>query len=74
MEWLLEAYDYSAEKKILNSVSREVPWKLVEYFSRLKRDSGTEEEREAARYITGQLDSFGVSYQVYEPELYLSLP
>ena len=74
MEWLLEAYDHSAEKKILNSVSREVPWKLVEHFSRLKRDSGTEGEREAARYITGQLDSFGVPYQVYEPELYLSLP
>ena len=74
MEWLLEAYDHSAEKKILNSVSREVPWNLVEHFSQLKRDSGTEGEREAARYITGQLDSFGVSYHVYEPELYLSLP
>ncbi len=74
MEWLLDAYDHSAEKKILNSVSREVPWKLVEYFSQLKRDSGTDGEKEAARYITGQLDSFGIAYQVYEPELYLSLP
>ncbi len=74
MDWLLEAYDHSSEKEILGSVSREVPWKLVEYFSRLKRDSGTEGEREAARYITSQLKSFGVSYQVHEPELYLSLP
>ena len=74
MEWLLDAYDHSSEKELLNSVSREVPWKLVEYFSRLKRDSGTEGEREAARYITSQLESFGIPYQVYEPELYLSLP
>ncbi len=74
MEWLLDAYDHSSEKRILNSVSREVPWKLVEHFSRLKRDSGTEGEREAARYITTQLESFGIPYQVYEPELYLSLP
>jgi len=48
MEWLLEAYDGSYEKQIIDSVSREVPWKLVESFSRLKRDSGTEGEREAA--------------------------
>ena len=74
MEWLLEAYDHSSEKELLNSVSREVPWKLVEHFSRLKRDSGTEGEREAARYITSQLEAFGIPYQVYEPELYLSLP
>ncbi len=47
---------------------------MVEHFSRLKRDSGTEGEREAARYITGQLEFFGIPYQVYEPELYLSLP
>ena len=74
MEWLLDAYDHSTEKELLNSASREVPWKLVEYFSRIKRDSGTEGEKEAARYITSQLESFGIPYQVYEPELYLSLP
>jgi N-acetylated-alpha-linked acidic dipeptidase len=74
MKWLLEAYDQSSEKEILGIVSREVPWKLVERFSRLKRDSGTEGEREAARYITDQLDAHGISYHLYEPELYLSLP
>ena len=74
MEWLLDAYDHSTEKELLNSVSREVPWELVEHFSRIKRDSGTEGEKEAARYITSQLESFGIPYQVYEPELYLSLP
>jgi hypothetical protein len=74
MEWILDAYDRTFEEEMIKSVSREVPWKLVEYFSRLKRDSGTEGEREAARYITSQLKSFGISYQIYEPELYLSLP
>ena len=74
MEWLLEAYDGSYEKQIIDSVSREVPWKLVETFSRLKRDSGTEGEREAARTITDRLSALGIPYQLYEPELYLSLP
>jgi hypothetical protein len=74
MEWLLQAYDSSCEKEMLEAVSREVPWRLVEFFSRLRRDSGTEGEREAARYIASQLGSLGIPYQVYEPELYLSVP
>ncbi len=74
MEWLLKAYDDSFEKQILESVSQETPWKLVEYFSRLRRDSGTEGEKEAARYITSQLESFGIPFKHYEPELYLSVP
>lgn len=74
MKWLIEAYDNSSEKETLETVSQEIPWKLVEYFSQLKRDSGTEGEREAARYITGQLGFLGIPFQVYEPELYLSVP
>jgi len=74
MKWLLEAYDRSFEKEILRTVSQEIPWKLVEHFSHLRRDSGTEGEREAARYLTNQLDAMGIPFQVYEPELYLSLP
>jgi len=74
MEWLLKAYDNSYEKEMLETVSQEIPWKLVEFFSQLRRDSGTEGEREAARYITSQLDSLGIPYKVYEPELYLSVP
>jgi len=74
MEWLLEAYDNSSEKEILRTVSQEIPWKLVEHFSQLRRDSGTEGEREAARYITRQLGSMGIPFQFYEPELYLSVP
>jgi len=74
MKWLIEAYDNSSEREILETVSEEIPWKLVEHFSRLRRDSGTEGEREAAHYITGQLGSLGIPFHVYEPELYLSVP
>lgn len=74
MEWLLEAYDHALEKEMLKAVSQEAPWKLVEYFSRLKRDSGTEGEREAASYIARQLSSMDIPHQVYEPELFLSVP
>jgi hypothetical protein len=74
MEWLLNAYDRSFEKELLGSLSQEVPWKLVETFSRLRRDSGTEGEREAAHYITDQLKSFGIPFKLYEPELLLSVP
>jgi hypothetical protein len=74
MEWLLEAYDDCFEKQILEAVSLEIPWKLVEYFSRLRRDSGTEGEGEAASYITRQLSAMGIQHQIYEPELFLSVP
>jgi N-acetylated-alpha-linked acidic dipeptidase len=74
MEWLLEAYDHSSEKDVLKAVSSKVPWKLVNFFSGLRRDSGTEGEREAARYITGRLGSLGIPFELYEPELYLSVP
>jgi len=46
----------------------------VERFSTLVRVSGSEDKRQAARYIVGRLDHFGVAHQVYEPELLLSVP
>ena len=74
MGWLLKAYDNSFEKEMAEAVSKEIPWQLVEFFSGMKRDSGTEGEREAARYITSQLGSLGIPFHLYEPELYLSVP
>lgn len=52
----------------------DVPWALIERFTTLVRESGSEDEREAARYVTAQLAEFGVPHQVYEPELFLSVP
>jgi len=64
----------SLEEKLLNDLSSEIPWSLIERFSELVRESGSEDEREAARYITSRLDEFAIPYQVYEPKLFLSIP
>ena len=62
------------EAALLETLSPEVPWALVERFSTLVRESGSEDEREAARYIASRLSELGIPYQVYEPELFLSVP
>lgn len=62
------------ESSVIDSISVEEPWALLEEFSDLERVSGTADERRAADYITDQLDGFGVSYERHEPELYISQP
>ncbi len=62
------------EDQFLQDLSSDAPWSLIERFTTLVRESGSEEEREAARYIAQQLDKFGIPYQVYEPDIYLSVP
>lgn len=74
MEWLYQQWDLSAEKEILADVSKEMPWGLVEHFSTLVRESGTEDEWKAARYIVDKLSSWGVEAKLFEPELLISLP
>lgn len=62
------------EERLLGELSSDVPWALVERFSRLERVSSGEGERQAAEYIAARLREFGVEHEVYEPELYLSVP
>lgn len=62
------------EQRIVEDISITEPWSLLETFSELERLSGTADEREAAEYITGKLDSFGVDYDRFDPELYISQP
>jgi len=62
------------EQKIADEISIDEPWALLEEFSTLNRLSGTEDERLAAEYITDRLDGLGVSYEQYDPELYISQP
>lgn len=64
----------SYESQLTESVSIEEPWALLEEFRTLERVSGTEDEQRAAEYLTEQLDSFGVEYNRYDPELYISQP
>ncbi|MGM0717780.1 MAG: M28 family peptidase [Halobacteriota archaeon] len=62
------------DESIVDSVSVGEPWAVVERFADLERVSGTDDEREAATYLTERLDRFGVDHTLFEPELYLSTP
>jgi hypothetical protein len=62
------------EESLLNALSPDTPWALIERFNTLTRESGSDDERKAAEYIAGQLEIFGISHTVYEPELFLSVP
>ncbi|MFC6734993.1 M28 family peptidase, partial [Halolamina salina] len=59
---------------IVDDVSAEEPWSLVERFAELERVSGSEDERAAAAYVTDRLEQFGVDHELFEPSLYLSTP
>lgn len=74
MQTLYRPVSPTVEDVLLEELSLDAPWALIERFSELVRESGSEDEREAARYIAGQLESFGVPHDVYEPELFLSVP
>jgi Iap family predicted aminopeptidase len=62
------------ERDIVDAVSADEPWGVVERFAELERVSGTGDEREAAEYLADRLGSFGVGHEVFHPELYLSTP
>jgi hypothetical protein len=66
--------DLDFERKLIDDMSLDEPWDLIEEFSTLVRISGSHEERQAASYIVDRLQSWGVPHQVFEPELYLSVP
>ena len=62
------------EEELLADVSVDDGWRLIEHFSGLVRESGTDDERAAAGYIVSELERLGVPHRVHEPELYLSRP
>ncbi len=62
------------EQTILNDISANEPWALVETFSKIVRLSGMPEERRAIAYLESRLKALGIPYTLYEPELYVSLP
>jgi N-acetylated-alpha-linked acidic dipeptidase len=66
--------DPNLEQAALKGLSSDVPWALIERFSTLVRESGSEDEWEAARYVCARLEEFGVPFQLHEPELFLSVP
>lgn len=62
------------ERGLVDAVSADEPWALVEEFSELTRVSGSDDEVAAAEYLTDRLDALGVSHERYDPELYISQP
>ncbi len=62
------------EDRVINQISIDEPWKLIEKFSTLVRESGSPDELEAGRYIIERLKHYGIRHQAFEPELYLSIP
>lgn len=62
------------EKQILNSVDKEIPQAVLEKFSKMVRESGSEEERRSAEYLSKYLTQWDIQHTVHTPELYLSLP
>jgi N-acetylated-alpha-linked acidic dipeptidase len=66
--------DPATEKTILDSISIDEPWALVEEIVKYVRLSGTEEERKAFDAIMERLDAWGVPYTLHEPMAFISHP
>ncbi|MFB6243731.1 MAG: M28 family peptidase [Halobaculum sp.] len=62
------------ESRVVEEISLEEPWALLERFSDLTRVTGTDDEAAAADYVCDRLSSLGVDYERHEPELYISQP
>jgi hypothetical protein len=66
--------DSALEQEILNSITLDAPWAVVEKFATLVRLSGSAEEREAVNYLMARLAEWGVPHRLYEPVCFISLP
>ena len=53
------------ERSLLDDVSVDAGWSLIERFSTLVRESGMPDEHTAANYIAGQLESWGVEFEMH---------
>jgi N-acetylated-alpha-linked acidic dipeptidase len=62
-----------AERRFLDAVSLDVPWALVETFSRMPRWR-PDDVNAAADVIAARLRQAGVPFEVHEPEICLSIP
>ena len=64
----------TGEQELVEDVRLNDAWSLIQEFSSLVRESGSDAERQAVARITSRLTSWGVPHTVYEPELLISLP
>src|SRR4051812_42900361 len=66
--------DEGIESELLGTISLDVPWSVVEKFSKIVRLSGTPEEREAVNFLAAHLKEWGIPHTIYEPECFISHP
>jgi hypothetical protein len=64
----------ASERAVLDQVRVDDGWRLLQEFSHLVRDSGSEDEARSVMRITSRLDPWGIPYRVHRPELLVSLP
>lgn len=62
------------ERQILDGISLDLPWSVVERFSTLVRTSGSPQERQAIDLLRDHLTAWGVPHHLYEPECFISVP
>jgi len=62
------------EATVIGGISAERMQEHLEVFSRLFRDSGSEDEWRAARYVAGKLAEYGVDAEVHEFDSLISWP
>lgn len=64
----------AVERSILDDVTLEAPWAVIEKFSALVRLSGSSEERTAVDLLRQHLTQWGVPHHLYEPDAFISIP
>jgi hypothetical protein len=62
------------EQTLVNEVSLDEPWALIETYTGLIRESGTRDEKRAFDYLSKRLKKLGVPHTVYTPILFISVP
>jgi len=74
MRGAIDRFDRDVMEAARGAVSIDEPWRLLERFATLIRDSGSEHERDAAEYMRERLEDLGLKPEVYLPDLYISVP
>ncbi|KQL49869.1 hypothetical protein AN963_09295 [Brevibacillus choshinensis] len=70
----MTSYVKEQEKLLLDEINMETPKRILETFSGLIRESGSEDERTAAHFLAQILEEWGIPHTVHYPSIYLSVP
>lgn len=71
---MIEKTADAVERAARDEISADLLRRHLEHFSTLFRDSGTEDEQRAARYIADRMAEYGVAAEILQIEGYISWP